>query len=90
MFVVRKAGKLFGYRNRCPHYDRARMAWKKDEYLNGDRSQIKCSAHGALFEIETGDCTIGPCLGRRLIPVALDVIDGAVVLTETFEPEWKR
>ena len=81
MFVVRKGGRVFGYRNACPHYDRARMAWKKDEFLNGDRSHIICAAHGALFRIEDGECVIGPCLGQRLSAVALDIRDGWVCVS---------
>lgn len=82
MFVVRQGARLFGYRNACPHYDRARMAWKKDEFLNGDRSHILCAAHGALFRIDDGECVIGPCLGQRLSPVALGVRDGWVWLED--------
>jgi nitrite reductase/ring-hydroxylating ferredoxin subunit len=49
------------------------MAWRKDEYLNAARDRIVCAAHGAQFDIETGVCTLGPCLGQRLQPVALTV-----------------
>lgn len=86
MFVVRQGARLFGWRNACPHYGNARMAWKKDEYLNGDRSRIVCGAHGAQFEIETGLCVLGPCLGRSLIPVPLTVRDGAVFLAAAYAP----
>ena len=54
MFVVRHGAEVFGYRNACPHYDFARMAWKKDEFLNADHTLIQCGAHGALFRIEDG------------------------------------
>ena len=72
MFVIRRGDRAFGYRNACPHYDFARMAWRKDEFLNGDRSRIVCAAHGALFRIEDGVCEIGPCLGQALTPVPLE------------------
>lgn len=78
MFVVRQGGALYGWLNACPHYDRARMAWKKNEFLNGDRSHIMCGAHAALFTIDTGECVIGPCIGQRLIRVDLVVRDGWV------------
>jgi len=51
ILIVRKEGEVFGYRNSCPHYDRARLGWKKNEFLNGDRTMIMCAAHGALFRI---------------------------------------
>jgi nitrite reductase/ring-hydroxylating ferredoxin subunit len=37
----------------------------------GDR--IVCAAHGALFDITNGLCTLGPCLGDALVPVPLTV-----------------
>lgn len=73
MFIVRRGAAIYAYRNACPHYDRARMAWKKNEFLNGDRSRIMCAAHGAEFTIEEGECTIGPCLGQRLTPVRVEL-----------------
>ncbi len=78
MFIVRQGSDLFAYRNACPHYDMARMAWKKDEFLSGDRSQIMCAAHGAMFDIASGACTIGPCLGQHLTPVEICVAQGKV------------
>lgn len=86
MFIVRKDGRLHAWRNSCPHYDRARMAWKKDEFLNADRSQIVCGAHGALFTIDTGECTLGPCLGQQLTAVALHIEDGKVWVVPPYAP----
>ncbi len=73
MIIVRQGARLYAYRNACPHYDMARMAWKKNEFLSGDGGAIMCAAHGALFTIETGDCTIGPCLGQSLTPVDIEL-----------------
>jgi nitrite reductase/ring-hydroxylating ferredoxin subunit len=47
VFLVRQGERVHAYRNACPHVDGAPMAWRKDAYLNGDRSRIVCSAHGA-------------------------------------------
>jgi nitrite reductase/ring-hydroxylating ferredoxin subunit len=73
LFVVRRDGQLHGWRNACPHVDGAPMAWRKDAYLNGKRDRIICAAHGAQFDIASGECLLGPCLGQRLTPVALQV-----------------
>jgi len=73
--------RVYGYINNCPHYDKAPLGWKKDEFLSGDRSHIMCAAHGALFRINDGECVIGPCLGQGLTPVAVEVKDGAVCLS---------
>jgi nitrite reductase/ring-hydroxylating ferredoxin subunit len=84
IFVVRQGDRVHAWRDSCPHIDGAPMAWRKDAYLNGDRSRIVCSAHGAQFDIETGVCTLGPCLGQSLSRVPLDVDgSGAIRLAST-------
>jgi len=86
MFVVRRGEAVYGWRNACPHYDYARMAWKKDEFLNSDRTQILCGAHGALFTIETGLCVSGPCEGASLTSVRLTLRDGMVFIADSYAP----
>lgn len=91
MFVVRRGDGLHAWRNHCPHYDdRARMAWRKDEFLDPSGEHIMCFAHGALFGIETGECTLGPCLGRRLTPVPLEVREGAVWVKGVYAPGFRK
>lgn len=81
MFIVRQGDQLHGWRNACPHINGAPMAWRKDAYLSADRQQIVCYAHGARFEIDSGLCVLGPCLGQRLEPVSLrTAADGQVYL----------
>lgn len=64
--VVRQGGRVFSYLNACPHVDGSPLAWRKNQYLNAERSRIVCSGHGALFDIHTGVCTLGPCAGEPL------------------------
>ena len=77
LFVVRQGGRVHGWRDACPHYGAqfgpVPMAWRKDSYLNGDGTRIVCAAHGAQFDIATGICTLGPCLGQGLEAVPLVV-----------------
>jgi nitrite reductase/ring-hydroxylating ferredoxin subunit len=82
VLLVRQAQRVYAYVNNCPHYDRAPLGWKKDAFLSGDGRHIMCAAHGALFEIESGACALGPCLGQGLTPVSVRVEDGVVVLIE--------
>ena len=79
LLVVRQGTSLYAWRDDCPHIRGVPMAWRKNAYLNADRDRIVCSAHGALFDIATGVCTLGPCLGQSLesMPVVLDA-DGWV------------
>lgn len=82
LFVVRQGVALHGWRNACPHVDGAPMAWRKDAYLNAARDRIVCSAHGAQFDIDSGLCRLGPCLGQRLQPVPLQIDPHGDVLAD--------
>lgn len=64
-FVVRKNGEVYAYANSCPHTG-AMLNWGPDRFLTRAGNQIMCGVHGALFEIETGYCTAGPCQGQSL------------------------
>ena len=69
VIVVRLGRSLVAYRDACPHYGTTPMAWRKNAYLNSGRTRIVCNAHGAEFDIATGICTLGPCLGQSLTAV---------------------
>lgn len=73
MFVVRRGATLYGYLDRCPHYGDTRLPWRKDAYLDAAGDAIVCSSHGARFDIVSGRCTLGPCLGQALVRVPLEV-----------------
>ena len=80
LFIVKRDATLKAYRNRCPHQG-ASLPWRKNAYLNADGSRIVCSAHGALFDIDTGHCLQGPALGQALEPMDVHLTaDGSVTL----------
>lgn len=74
LFAVRRQGKLFVYRDECPHLGIG-LAYSDDDYLDRDGAHIICSTHGALFEIANGECIFGPCQGDSLIAVAFHWLD---------------
>lgn len=78
IFVVRQGAALHGWLDVCPHHG-APLAWRRHAYLNAARDRIVCGAHGAQFEIDTGRCTLGPCLGQALTPVPLTLDDDGEV-----------
>ena len=78
VFVVRKGDTLKAYRNQCPHQG-ASLPWRKNAYLNADGTRIVCYAHGAQFEIKTGECVLGPAMGRSLEPVETSVTGAGAV-----------
>ena len=77
-FVVRRGDVVYGYRNECPHAGNF-LNWKPDAFLTRDRSLIMCSAHGALFEPATGECVAGPCTGRSLEKVQIEIEQNEIV-----------
>ncbi|CUW37487.1 putative Ferredoxin subunits of nitrite reductase and ring-hydroxylating dioxygenase [Magnetospirillum sp. XM-1] len=78
VFVVRKDGQVFGYVNSCPHVG-APLNLEDDKFLDLFQTSILCANHFALFDIESGACTRGPCQGRSLQPFPVEVRDGDVV-----------
>jgi nitrite reductase/ring-hydroxylating ferredoxin subunit len=77
-FVVRKGDRVFGYCDRCPHMGLP-LAQELDKYLSSGGELIMCSWHGALFDIESGRCLGGPCVGAGLTPWPVVVSDGVIV-----------
>ena len=80
LFAVRRGDQVHVYQNRCPHAHTP-LNWMPDRFLNRDRSQIICATHGALFDIDTGYCTAGPCQGQHLTAKTVTVQDGQVWLS---------
>ena len=79
IMVVRQGDQVYAYINRCPHVG-IQLNWMPDQFMSLDHAYLQCSTHGAQFRIEDGFCIYGPCLGRYLEPLAVDVDDGNVVL----------
>ena len=78
LFLVRTSGTVHAYRNYCPHQG-STMPWRRHAYLNAKATRIVCSAHGAEFDIDTGQCTAGAALGYALDPVRIVVADDGMI-----------
>ena len=76
-FVVRQGDSVFAYQNFCVHVGH-QLNWTPDDFLSKDRKAIMCASHGAQYEIDTGLCFRGPCVGKSLRKVELDVRDGVI------------
>jgi len=93
ILLVRKAGEIHAYHNRCPHTG-VQLEWVPDQFLDLDRHYIQCAAHGALFRMQDGYshgalfrmqdgyCVRGPCAGDFLVQVDVQLMDGAVVMAD--------
>ena len=77
IFLVNLKNQLYGYINRCPHTG-VNLDWMPDQFLDSSGILIQCATHGALFRIEDGLCTFGPCSGDTLTPVTLKIQDNCV------------
>ena len=56
------------------------LNWMPDGFLTKDKSNIICSSHGALYEIDSGLCVAGPCMGKKLHPVEVRVEKGEIIV----------
>jgi len=83
-FLVQAGNEVHGYVNRCAHQSLP-LNYLPDRFLTYDGSMILCTAHGAIFEKSTGYCVSGPCAGRSLVRVAVQVVDDYVLLEESVD-----
>jgi len=79
--LVRSDDGVRGWLNYCRHLLDVRL--DKGSGAPMRDGELVCANHGAYFETDTGFCTFGPCEGATLEPVAVDVVDGDVYLTDS-------
>ncbi len=81
LLVTRRGLKAWAYVNRCPHAG-VPLEWQENRFMSLDGSQLQCSTHGALFNVDNGYCTWGPCQGRRLQSLPITIENGIIYLLE--------
>lgn len=64
-FVLRHGESFFAYHNRCPHWG-VDLDMGEGRFFSSLTEMIFCSSHGALFEVSSGYCVMGPCVGSSL------------------------
>ncbi|MBN7795772.1 Rieske (2Fe-2S) protein [Parahaliea mediterranea] len=79
LLVVKKAGELFLYENRCPHADDT-LDPMGGSVASADAMLVVCQRHGAEFLSHNGECVAGPCLGESLRPVPFTLANGDIYL----------
>ena len=70
LFAIREDSQLYAYWNSCPHMG-IPLNWMPGKFLDLDGALLQCSAHGALFQIDNGECIGGPCVGDHLSKIVL-------------------
>jgi len=81
IFVVRRDGHVYAYRNVCPHRGTT-LDWLPDQFMDPEREYIQCATHDARFRVEDGVCVAGPCVGKKLSALPVEVRDGQIVLLQ--------
>lgn len=77
IFIVRNYDNITAYQNSCPH-NHGPLNWLEDVFLSDDNEYIQCVNHGALFEIDTGQCIYGPCAGQALTRIDIEIEDNMI------------
>ncbi|MCD6005219.1 Rieske (2Fe-2S) protein [Vreelandella alkaliphila] len=71
VIVTRINGVIYCYVNACPH-QYLPLNYRSESIISSDRSRLLCSAHGAAFDIKTGNCLTGAFDKLDAIPVFED------------------
>lgn len=78
-FAIRFRGQVRAYLNRCAHVP-VELDWQEGAFFDADQRFLICATHGATYEPLTGVCVLGPCRGRRLVPIEIDEVGGEIFL----------
>lgn len=82
IFITQRDGSFYAYQNLCPHLQ-TELEFLENKFLDADGEFIECSTHGALFDVESGECISGPCMGDKLEKVDIKVhSDGGIYLED--------
>lgn len=72
LILVHWYGAWYAYKNNCPHANWP-LNIQADIFFDSDRKFLQCSNHMALFDVKTGECMSGSCVGDRLTAVPLKI-----------------
>ncbi|HXG53693.1 MAG TPA: Rieske 2Fe-2S domain-containing protein [candidate division Zixibacteria bacterium] len=75
--LVNYRGELRAYVNRCRHVALS-LDWVDNRFFTADTRYLLCANHGALYEPTTGECVWGPCAGKALRRVPLEIEGGKI------------
>lgn len=80
MFVVRRAERVYGYLNICPHFS-SPLNCRAGQFLNEAGTRIRCTMHFAEFRVEDGFGIAGAAENCWLDPVPVHVQEGHIVIS---------
>jgi nitrite reductase/ring-hydroxylating ferredoxin subunit len=72
-------GQLRSYLNRCQHLPITLDAGGR-RFLTADGAYLQCRTHGARYRPDDGHCIYGPCAGRALQSLTIELDAGLVYI----------
>jgi len=82
MFVLRRGEALLAFVNACPHAGLP-LDLIPGRFYTRDQRHLFCANHGARFRVDDGFCVAGPCAGKSLVAIAVEVAGGDLVVGGT-------
>lgn len=79
LLLVRTEQGVRAYVNMCPHQFLP-LDYRGRQILSHDRQKLMCSAHGAMFDAQTGVGVAGNGLGCSLVAVPLTTVGAQVLI----------
>ena len=76
-FVVRYAGGVHAYLNRCAHVA-MELDWQEGVFFDPAGRDLLCSTHGATYDARSGRCVGGPCNRSPLVKLRVEERDGQI------------
>ena len=77
IILIKRQQQVFAWLNMCPHLG-IQLEWEDDHFMDFENYFLQCASHGALFQVEDGYCVGGPCIGKSLIKVTIEINDNQV------------
>ncbi len=77
--IFRFKGELHAYVNHCMHMQKP-LNCQANTIFDRERSRLRCSMHGFVFEPETGTCLSPVCEGRQLQKIKVIETNGFIEL----------
>ena len=82
LFAIKKDDFCHVYWDICPHIGTP-LEWQENQFLDDGGEFIKCETHGALFEIDSGKCLSGPCIGKKLHKIPFKIYNDMIIVNES-------
>lgn len=79
ILITRKGGAFHAYENACPH-DGKTIDIGSGDFLDDEGNFLQCKAHGDLFDLEDGNCFIGPAKGKQLKRLDIVIDEGDICI----------